>query len=142
MLEFMIDWWVRCKGANIWLLYIHHLTHFNHWNTVLTNPRLDLSVLNTLKKQYVGTKGGLVPPQYLKKKLLLLLLYIYIYRKREGEIVELFYLRKWYIYNIFTTNFKWEIIIGCYRCAKKLFKCWLKLELITTYHLRFIVKLL
>ena len=39
MLEFMIDWWVRCKGANIWLLYIHHSTHFNHWNTVLYQPK-------------------------------------------------------------------------------------------------------
>ena len=48
MLEFMIDWWVRCKGANIWLLYIHHLTHFNHWNTVLTNPRLEVNLTNVL----------------------------------------------------------------------------------------------
>ena len=39
MLEFMIDWWVRCKGANIWLIYIHHSTHFNHWNTVLYQPK-------------------------------------------------------------------------------------------------------
>ena len=93
MLEFMIDWWVRCKGANIWLLYIHHSTHFNNWNTVLTNPRLDLSVLNTLKKQYVGTKGGPGPPTIFEKKIII---YIYIKKKRErekereGEIVELF----------------------------------------------------
>ena len=43
MFEFMINWWVRCKGANVWLLYIHHSTHLNHWNTVLTNPRLNQS---------------------------------------------------------------------------------------------------
>ena len=48
MLEFMIDWWVRCKEANIWLLYIHHSTHFNHWNTVLTNPRLEVNLTNVL----------------------------------------------------------------------------------------------
>ena len=43
--------------------------------------RLDLSVLNTLEEQYVGTKGGVGPPKICEKKSI----YIYIYIKRERE---------------------------------------------------------
>ena len=43
--------------------------------------RLDLSVLNTLEEQYVGTKGGVGPPKICEKKSI----YIYIYKKRERE---------------------------------------------------------
>ena len=49
--------------------------------------RLDLSVLNTLKEQYVGTKGGVGPPKIFEKKRSI---YIYIYikeREREKRVI-------------------------------------------------------
>ena len=29
-------------------------------------------------------------------------------------------LRSWHFYNTCTTNLKWDVVIGCYWCAKKL----------------------
>ena len=37
-------------------------------------------------------------------------------------------IKKYYIHNIFTINLKWQIIIGCYVCVKKLFKLWIKIR--------------
>ena len=68
--------------------------------------RLDLSVLNTLKEQYVGTKGGVGPPKIFEKKNSI---YIYIERERERERErkKSYFNKEMIIYNIFITNFKW-----------------------------------
>ena len=62
----------------------------------------------------MGPKGALAPPKYLKK-----LVYIYI---------RVILIKKCYIHNIFTINLKWQVIIGCHVCAKKLFKLWIKIR--------------
>ena len=49
----------------------------------------------------------------------------------------LFFLWKCNVYNIFTTNSKWKVVIS----RQKSNSCGgLKLKLVTTYHLRFVVK--
>ena len=62
----------------------------------------------------LGPKGALAPPKYLKKL-------VYIYSR-------VILIKKCYIHNIFTINLKWQVIIGCYMCAKKLFKLWIKIR--------------
>ena len=62
----------------------------------------------------MGPKGALAPPKYLKK-----LVYIYI---------RVILIKKCYIHNIFTINLKWQVIIGCHVCAKKLSKLWIKIR--------------
>ena len=42
---------------------------------------------------------------------------------------------KYYIHNTFTTNFKWQIAIGCYYEQQSNLSSWFKLEQITTYYL-------
>ena len=36
--------------------------------------------------------------------------------------------KKKVIFTILTKNLKWQVIIGCYVCAKKLFKLWIKIR--------------
>ena len=64
----------------------------------------------------LGPKGAQAPPKYLEK-----LVYVYIYSR-------IILIKKCYIHNIFTINFKWQVIIGYYVCAKKLFKLWIKIR--------------
>ena len=63
----------------------------------------------------LGPKGALAPPKYLKKL-------VYIYSR-------VILIKKCYIHNIFTINLKWQVIIGCFVCAKKLFKLWIKIRI-------------
>ena len=54
-----------------------------------------------------------------------------------------FILKKYYVYNIFTTNFKWQVVITCYYCGKKSnLNGKFKFELITTNYLWFVIKIL
>ena len=62
----------------------------------------------------LGPKGALAPPKYLKKL-------VYIYSR-------VILIKKCYIHNIFIINLKWQVIIDCYVCAKKLFKLWIKIR--------------
>ena len=64
----------------------------------------------------LGPNGALAPTKYLK-----ILVYIYIYSR-------VILIKKCYIHNIFTINLKWQVIIDCYVCAKKLFKLWIKIR--------------
>ena len=56
------------------------------------------------------------PPQKFEK------ISIYIYSR-------VILIKKCYIHNIFTINLKWQVIIDCYVCAKKLFKLWIKIRI-------------
>ena len=66
-------------------------------------------------RSHIGTQGGLGPPKIFEK------ISIYIYSK-------VILIKKCYIHNIFTINLKWQVIIGCFLCAKKLFKLWIKIR--------------
>ena len=66
-------------------------------------------------RSHIGTQGGLGPPKIFEK------ISIYIY-------IRVILIKKCYIYNIFTINLKWQVIIGCHVCAKKLSKLWIKIR--------------
>ena len=70
----------------------------------------------TVAEPHWDPRGPWPPPKYLK-----ILVYIYIYSR-------VILIKKCYIHNIFTINLKWQVIIDCYVCAKKLLKLWIKIR--------------
>ena len=54
----------------------------------------------------------------------------------------MYFLEKCHVHNIFTINPKYYVIIGCYEWEKNNLIYKFTLELIATYHLWFVVKML